>query len=1288
MFKILLFKKWNSIFIFVVLMTGITFNTTVFAQSPPVSPYANGTPIVIGSGVGEYPWNISTIYGGAASGTLGSTDLTISNTVSGDQARKVIAGSAAGTITGEAKVTFNGSRSYDIRTVSVANDPAIQIGHLWGGGNAGNVGTGHVIINSGRVRYYVLGGGGGTTGSTTGNTLVEINEVLVGFPPTLPESSGQGEVYGGGMESTNSVTGNTQIKIMGNIYNPATYVAGDPVTLIRQHVCGGGAGSGPLVGGNTLIDVSGGTIYGMVCGGSGGNNGKVNGSTVVNITGGQIRTDGNGGNGGNVYGGSFRGFNTITGGGLTNTVGGNTAVNISDNAYIQGKVCGGGRYTGFYAPSVVNGNATVTITNGIIGGSIYAGGESGSSYVNGIATVILKDMNSSNGFVADFNRSILRGAIGASGKANMVFDNYTTINKAIIGATGTGAFDTLVFKNNSTQIIDPTSNYYSKSWVIGTGSTVEFTANTNTSTTTGTFSNGGLSTLNSSANLTLNLRGNYLALQNGRLVMSATSNTVKDFLQITGTATKDNGNSTTIQLALAPGWDGSRIVLVQAAGTGSEADAFVLGTSLPPIPGRTVGFNSEINGAYRIWYIEAACDPFDAIISGPTEGCIDTEYIFTSNGTETDIDYVWTITNGTILSGQGTNTIGATFTADGTISLKYKNQLGCESSEAIYNIAIDVTVPTPVITGPTTVYTGVEANFSGDGEAISATNYLWGSNSGAIINGQGTNEATIKWDVAGTDVVSLSYSLGNCQGTGTLDVLILSKDSLIDGGFDVNDSIQCYIGNNYVFTNTTTITPPNELVGYLWDFGDGSTSTAANPTHQYARGGIYVVTLIAYGTITNDTVSSTVRVLETVVERPSDQTVCAGNPTQEVVFRGSADLYSWTNSLMIGLPNGSDPVRIPSFIAKNSATHTVIDTITVTPQMSVSDLVCYGDTVKFRIIVNPLTVPTIVGNNDVCSDAEVTYTTESGMSNYEWKVVGGQIVNGGGSTNDFATIRWNSSGQGTVSVNYTNKTGCRLTEGTTRTITFLEKVTIINQPSSSTALCSGDAFNLSVTASGTRLAYQWYLNGNAISGATGSTYNVPSGKPSDSGDYYVIVTGACNSVQSNTVSVHIGIPDIVVQKWENVLAVKSVPSENGGYQFTAFQWYKNDILMQGETKSYLYVSGVIDYSAVYVVKLTTSTGSVFYTCGRTFIPKNQILVNAYPNPVGKGQILNVDISGIADNVGVDWVLTDYKGMFLQRQQLKGNHATITMPGVSGVYILRVNIATSKPESKYFKIIVN
>ena len=49
---------------------------------------------------------------------------------------------------------------------------------------------------------------------------------------------------------------------------------------------------------------------------------------------------------------------------------------------------------------------------------------------------------------------------------------------------------------------------------------------------------------------------------------------------------------------------------------------------------------------------------------------------------------------------------------------------------------------------------------------------------------------------------------------------------------------------------------------YAWDFGDGNTSTDQNPTHTYAAGGTYTVSLTATNTVGDNTSSKDVTVME------------------------------------------------------------------------------------------------------------------------------------------------------------------------------------------------------------------------------------------------------------------------------------------------------------------------------------------------------------------------------------------------------------------------------------------
>jgi PKD repeat protein len=58
----------------------------------------------------------------------------------------------------------------------------------------------------------------------------------------------------------------------------------------------------------------------------------------------------------------------------------------------------------------------------------------------------------------------------------------------------------------------------------------------------------------------------------------------------------------------------------------------------------------------------------------------------------------------------------------------------------------------------------------------------------------------------------------------------------------------------------TTINSSKNAASYLWDFGDGATSTQQNPTHTYSLSGVCVVRLVASGAGGSSTVEQAVPV--------------------------------------------------------------------------------------------------------------------------------------------------------------------------------------------------------------------------------------------------------------------------------------------------------------------------------------------------------------------------------------------------------------------------------------------
>ena len=88
------------------------------------------------------------------------------------------------------------------------------------------------------------------------------------------------------------------------------------------------------------------------------------------------------------------------------------------------------------------------------------------------------------------------------------------------------------------------------------------------------------------------------------------------------------------------------------------------------------------------------------------------------------------------------------------------------------------------------------------------------------------------------------------------------RDELVSRGWKVVDlgpltlSADFY-GSPLFSYDSTSVTFVDESVGdpiqWLWDFGDGGTSSLQNPTHQYSSPGSYAVTLTVYNEVTNST---------------------------------------------------------------------------------------------------------------------------------------------------------------------------------------------------------------------------------------------------------------------------------------------------------------------------------------------------------------------------------------------------------------------------------------------------
>jgi PKD repeat protein len=180
------------------------------------------------------------------------------------------------------------------------------------------------------------------------------------------------------------------------------------------------------------------------------------------------------------------------------------------------------------------------------------------------------------------------------------------------------------------------------------------------------------------------------------------------------------------------------------------------------------------------------------------------------------------------------------------------------------NITLTVSPTSIPPTGALVQLSALVRDDFGDAAVGEGVNFL--TDLGNLASGGGlvrTNEGGQAFDtltITEADLASLPPGSGitvSAEVPGSGGVLLESEPFTISlqtalpiAGFDFE-----VVGLTVNFTNTTTGDPP---LTYEWDFGDGGTSTSANPGNTYAAEGTYSVSLTATNLGGSDTITKDV----------------------------------------------------------------------------------------------------------------------------------------------------------------------------------------------------------------------------------------------------------------------------------------------------------------------------------------------------------------------------------------------------------------------------------------------
>lgn len=292
----------------------------------------------------------------------------------------------------------------------------------------------------------------------------------------------------------------------------------------------------------------------------------------------------------------------------------------------------------------------------------------------------------------------------------------------------------------------------------------------------------------------------------------------------------------------------------------------------------------------------------------------------------------------------------------------------------------------------------------------------------------------------------------------------------VHADFSQNTTGAC---NPPVTVNFTNLSTGSGILSYAWNFGDGNTSTAANPTHNYTAAGSYTVKLVVVSSAgCTDSIIKTstvnIGVNDASFTTPSDS-ICEGlpltftNTSTPAPVSANWDFGDATFSTQI------NPVK----------TYSAPGTYTVT---LVAGFGGCADTATKNITVIAKPVASFTSGNHVSCKAPFTVnftSTSTGAVSYNWN-----FGDGGTSTQANPSYTYNNTGSFNVSLSVTNAAGCTDVVNLNNYVIIQQpQVSFLNLPDSGCTPLTV-APSVSITTPDVVTSYQWnFGDGNTSTAA-------------------------------------------------------------------------------------------------------------------------------------------------------------------------------------------------------------
>ncbi|WP_430810053.1 MULTISPECIES: immunoglobulin domain-containing protein [unclassified Carboxylicivirga] len=436
------------------------------------------------------------------------------------------------------------------------------------------------------------------------------------------------------------------------------------------------------------------------------------------------------------------------------------------------------------------------------------------------------------------------------------------------------------------------------------------------------------------------------------------------------------------------------------------------------------------------------------------------------------LDYVWAYSGGQLVSGgNGNNFIEIRWNTIGTgsVTVTYKtNPEACAPTSPSTLPVVVSALPLITIEGRTEVCLNEAGEYR---TQAGMTNYFWDVDGGTITAGQGSDVINVTWDTPGAGWIEVNYVNDNSctlPAPARTAITVHNRPTPTISG----DLSPCHNANEIYTTETgrsnytwsvsggTIIGADNqERVEVLWDT-EGDYTISVN----------YAETAGSCSALVPTTENVTVNSLPLPsLAGPNEACATSGGHTYST--DAGMTNYVWT------IVGGATAGRIDSGEGTNEITVTWL-----TPGEQIIE-VTYLDAnecspaqpTAYVVTVNPLPVPTITGSPTVCEGSTMTYVTEEGMSNYDWKLgSGGTIV--GASDTHVVEVQWDATGDHVLSVSYTDEKTCDAAVPSTATITVVDLPT----PTIDGLDVACEGHTITYTTQSGAINYDWQITGGTI----------------------------------------------------------------------------------------------------------------------------------------------------------------------------------------------------------------